>query len=232
MLSGIQVKKMTTPRELYLECLDNNLRKTSIPRIGYKISMDSRTKAAQSTINAFSTSYVKPVSKNSHSPYTDSDSSSCEDQVVSLPSFSSLKVFINGLPHFEPLHFGFYLNDDKNPSCLCPCAKGVTRWRESQEIDLENEELCRFHLMSSASLLQHCAAKGDTYHNCIQYYLRELNIKSGKTWREESTSDRNRRGDDVTGSVDKNKSIFGFEIDRKGISGSVNGECRYLIFYF
>ena len=68
--------------------------------------------------------------------------------------------------------------------------------------------------------------------NCIEYYLQELNIKSGKTWREESTSDRNRRGDDVTGSVDKNKSIFGFEIDRKGISGSVNGECRYLIFYF
>jgi len=232
MLSGIQVKKMTTPRELYLECLDVNLRKTSIPRIGYKISMDSRTKAAHSTINAFSTSYVKPVSKNSHSPYSESDSSSCEDQVVSLPSPSSLRVFINGLPHFEPLHFGFYLNDDKNPSCLCPCAKGVSHWRESQEIDLENEELCKFHLMSSASLLQHCAAEGGTYHNCIQYYLRELNIEPGKTWREESTSDRNCKGDDVTGSVDKNKSIFGFEIDRKGNSGSVNGECRYLIFYF
>ena len=29
----------------------------------------------------------------------------------------------------------------------------------------------------------------------------------------------------MTGSVDKNKSIFGFEIDRKGNSGSVNGEC-------
>ncbi len=55
MLSGIQVKKMTTPRELYLECLEENLRKTSIPRIGYKISMDSRMKAAQATIKAFST---------------------------------------------------------------------------------------------------------------------------------------------------------------------------------
>jgi hypothetical protein len=59
-----------------------------------------------------------------------------------------------------------------------------------------------------------------------------LSIKPGKIWPEESTSDRNRKGDYVTGSVDKNKSIFGFEIDRKGSSGSVNGECWYLIFYF
>jgi hypothetical protein len=46
-----------------------------------------------------------------------------------------------------------------------------------------------------------------------------LNIKPGKTWPEESISGRNRNGDDVTGSVDKNKSIYGFEIDRKGNSG-------------
>jgi len=232
MLSGIQVKKMTTPRELYLECLDDNLRQISIPRIGYKISMDSRMKAAEATIHAFSKSYVKPVSKNSHGPYSESDSSSCEDQVVSLPSFSSLKVFINGLPHFEPLHFGFYLNDDKNPSCLCPCVKGVTRWRELKGIDLENEEPCKFRLMSSNGLLQHCKDRGGIYHECTIHYLRELNIKPGKTWPEESISERNRKGDDVSGSVDKNKSIYGFEIDRKGNSGSVNGECRYLIFYF
>jgi hypothetical protein len=52
-----------------------------------------------------------------------------------------------------------------------------------------------------------------------------LNIQPGKTWPEDSISGRNRNGDDVTGSVDKNKSIYGFEIDRKGSSGSVNGEC-------
>ncbi len=126
MLNGLQVKKMNTPRELYLECLDDNLRKTLIPRICYKISMDSRRKAAQATINAFAKSYVKSVPKNSHGPYSDSDSSTCEDQVVSLASSTQLKDFINGLPHFEPLHFGFYLNDDKNPSCRCPCVKGVT----------------------------------------------------------------------------------------------------------
>ncbi len=83
------MKKMNTPRELYLECLDINLRNIRIPRICYKISMDSRMKAAEATINAFAMSYVKSVSKNSHGPYSDSDSSSCEDQVVSLPSPTS-----------------------------------------------------------------------------------------------------------------------------------------------
>ena len=164
MLSGIQVKKMTTPRELYLECLDDNLQQISIPRIGYKISMDSRMKAAQATINAFSRSNVKPVSNNSHGPYSESDSDCCEDQVVSFPSPSLLRVFINGLPHFEPLHFGFYLNNDKNPSCICPCVKGVTRWRELKGIDLEKSELCKFRLFSSKGLLQHCLDRGTIYH--------------------------------------------------------------------
>ena len=125
MLSGIQVKKMSSPRELYLECLDDNLRQISIPRIGYKISMDPRMKASEATIHAFSKSYYKPVSKKSGGRYSDSDSSSCDNQVVSLPSFSSLKNFIYGLPHFEPLHFGFYLNGDKNPSCLCPFLRQI-----------------------------------------------------------------------------------------------------------
>ena len=109
---------------------------------------------------------------------------------------------------------------------------GVTCWRELKGIDLENGELCKFRLFSSKGLLQHCSDRGGIHHECTIRYLRELNIKPGKTWPEESISGRNRNGDDVTGSVDNNKSIFGFEIDRKGNSGSVNGECRYLIFYF
>ncbi len=62
---------------------------------------------------------VKLLSKNSHGCYSDSDTSSCKEKYVSnsnSPSPTSLKDFINGLPHFEPLHFGFYLNDDKKPS--------------------------------------------------------------------------------------------------------------------
>ncbi len=109
----VQAKEMNTPRELYLQCLDEEFQKTSIPRICYTFSMDARKKAAQATIDFYVKPNVKSLSKKSHGPYSDSDTSSCEEQYVSnsnLPSSTSLKNFINGLPHFEPLHFGFYLN--------------------------------------------------------------------------------------------------------------------------
>jgi hypothetical protein len=124
----VQAKEMNTPRELHLQCLDKEFQKTSIPSICYNISMDARKKAAQATIDIYVKPNVKQLSK-SHGPYSDSDTSFCEEQYVSnlnLPSSTSLKKIINGLPHFEPLHFGFYLNEDKNRSCLCPCVKGVT----------------------------------------------------------------------------------------------------------
>ncbi len=86
--------------------------------------------------------------------------------------------------------------------------------------------------MSSKGLLQHCTAKSGSYHSCTRYYLQTLDIKPGKIWTEESTFERNRKGDDVPGTVDKNKSIYGFVIDRQDNSGSVNGESRYLTFHF
>ena len=111
------MKKMNTPRELYLQCLDEELQKISIPRIGYTFSMDARKKAAQATIDFFMKPNVKSLSKKSHGRYSGSDTSSCEEQYVSnlnSTSPTSLKDFINGLPHFEPPHFGFYLNDTSN----------------------------------------------------------------------------------------------------------------------
>ena len=47
----VQAKEMNTPRELYLQCLDDDLRKTPIPRICYTFSMDARKNAAQATID-------------------------------------------------------------------------------------------------------------------------------------------------------------------------------------
>jgi hypothetical protein len=47
----VQGKKMNTPRELYLQCLDEDLRKIPIPRICYTFSMDARKNAAQATID-------------------------------------------------------------------------------------------------------------------------------------------------------------------------------------
>ncbi len=101
-----------------------------------------------------------------------------------------------------------------------------------QQIDWENEELCKFHLILLKGLLQHCSAKGGTYHSCIQYSLQKLDIIPGKIWTEESTFESNQKGGDVPGTVDKNKSIYGFEIDRQGNSGGVNGDSQYLIFHF
>ena len=125
MLQGAKIK---TPRESYLQCLDKEYQKKSIPRFGYSFTMDTRKKAAKATIKEF----VKPRPtsiKKSHN-YSDSDTSSCEGQNASnskSPNPASLRDFINALPNFELLHFGFYLsNDDKMPNCLCPCAKGVT----------------------------------------------------------------------------------------------------------
>jgi hypothetical protein len=144
---------------------------------------------------------------------------------------ASLKDFINGLPHFEPLHFGFYLNDDKMPSYLCPCVKGVTRWRESLRIDWENKELWRFHLLLSIGLLQHCADKGGSYHRCTGYYNQKLDIiqvKFGLTSLLLMEINKNV----APGIVYKNGSIYDFVIDRQGSFGSINGEYRYLIFHF
>ncbi len=93
----VQAKKMNTPRELYLQCLDEELQKITIPRIGYAFSMDARKKAAQATIDFYAKPNVKLLSKKSHGLYSDSDTSSCEEQYVSnsnLPSSTSLKIFI------------------------------------------------------------------------------------------------------------------------------------------
>ena len=106
----VQGKKMKIPRELYLQCLDEDFRKKPIPIFCCTFSMDARKKAAQATIDFFVKPNVKSLSKNSRGRYSESDTSSCEEQYVSNsnpPSPASLKDFINGLPHFEPLHFGF-----------------------------------------------------------------------------------------------------------------------------
>ena len=86
----VQGKKMKTPRELYLQCLDEDFRKTSIPRICYTFSMDVRKKAAQATIDFYMKPNVKSLSKKSHGPYSDSDTSFCEEEYVSNLNTTSL----------------------------------------------------------------------------------------------------------------------------------------------
>ena len=169
---------MKIPRELYCECLDEGeFQKKSIPRVGYLFSMDTRKEAAQATIDYFAKPMLTLVTKNSHGPYSESDTSSCEEQDASnsnSPSPASLRVFINALPHFEPLHFGFYLmNDVKRASCLFPYSRGVGSWRSFFKIDIKKKECCKFHVLQSNGLLQHCQAKAGPYHSCIAHYLKK-----------------------------------------------------------
>ena len=64
----MQENKMKTPRELYLQCLDEDFQKTPIPRFCYTFSMDASKKAAQATIDFFVKPDVKLLSKNSRGP--------------------------------------------------------------------------------------------------------------------------------------------------------------------
>ena len=95
-----------------------------IPRYNYTFSMERRKKAALLTIEEFVKSTIS-LKSDKGNVYSDSDSGSCGEQ--DAPSPTLLKNFINGLPYFEPLHFGFHLpNDVETPSCVCHCARGLT----------------------------------------------------------------------------------------------------------
>ncbi len=48
----------------------------------------------------------------------------------------SLQVFIEALPHLEPLHYGFKLQaSNQKGYCFCPLAKCLIPWRKSCHVD-------------------------------------------------------------------------------------------------
>jgi hypothetical protein len=105
-----------TPRELlYNECLDEGeARQFPTPNLLYKINMQARYAAVRATV----TQYMLPVliPKNTSSPYGDSDEDSNgpppspkKTDATEMKIDKSLQVFIEALPHLEPLHYGFRL---------------------------------------------------------------------------------------------------------------------------
>jgi hypothetical protein len=47
----------------------------------------------------------------------------------------SLQVFIEALPHLEPLHYGFKIQaSNQKEYCFCPLAKYLTPWRKNDHI--------------------------------------------------------------------------------------------------
>ncbi len=86
----------------------------------------------------------------------------------------SLQVFIEALPHLEPLHYGFKLQaSNEKWYCFCSLAKCLTPWRKQYHIVIDHS-LCGVRLFQGSSLLQHCVGKGDEYHTATAFYLTTL----------------------------------------------------------
>ena len=96
--------------------------------------MQTRYAAARATV----AQYTRPVliPKNKFSPYGDSDEGSDgpppspkRTDATEMKKDNSLQIFINALPHLEPLHFGFKLQASiQKGYCFCPLAKCLSLW--------------------------------------------------------------------------------------------------------
>ncbi len=104
-----------TPQDLYYECLnEGEAWQFSIPRLLYKIDMQARIAAARATVLQYTSS--RPIFKKIYSPYSNSDDDSDgpppspkRTDATEMKIDESLQIFINALPHLDPLHFGFKL---------------------------------------------------------------------------------------------------------------------------
>ncbi len=122
-----------------------------------------------------------PIPKKTSSQYSSSD----EDSDGSPPSpkrtdatemkiDKSLQVFIEGLPHLAPLHYGFKLQaSNQKGYCFCPLAKCLAPWRKNHHI-VNDHSVCGARHFQGPGLLQHCRSKGDKYHTANAFYLTTL----------------------------------------------------------
>jgi hypothetical protein len=103
------------PWDLNYECLnEGDARQFPIPNLVYKINMQTRYAVARATV----AQYTRPVliSKDTFSPYGDSDEDSDgpppspkKTDATEMKIDKSLQIFLEALPHLEPLHYGFKL---------------------------------------------------------------------------------------------------------------------------
>jgi hypothetical protein len=169
-----------TAQELYYECLDEGeAQQFPIPKLLYKIDMQARCAVARVTV----LQYTLPVSisKKTSSPYSNSDDDSDgpppspeRTDVTEMKIDEFLQIFINALPHLEPLHFGFKLQASiQKGYCFCPFAKRLSLWRKTYQV-ADDYSVCRARNFQSPGLLQHCRNKGDEYHTATAFYLTTL----------------------------------------------------------
>jgi hypothetical protein len=131
-----------TPQDLFYECVDEGEAwQFTTPKLLYKIDMQARYAAARATVLEYT--LPLPISKKTSSHYSNSD----EDSDGSPPSpkrtdatemkiNESLQVFIEALPHLEPLHYGFKLQaSNQKGYYFCPLAKCLSLWRKKNHVD-------------------------------------------------------------------------------------------------
>ncbi len=126
-----------TPQDLYYECLDEGeARRFLTPNLLFKIDMQARYAAARATVLEFT--LPLPISKTTSSPYGNSDEDSDgpppspkRTDATEMKIDKSLQIFIDALPHLEPLHYGFKLQaSNLKGYCFCPLAKSLSSWRK------------------------------------------------------------------------------------------------------
>jgi hypothetical protein len=100
-----------TPQDLYYECFDEGEAwQFSIPNLFFKRDMQARFTAAKATVLQYT--LPAPISKKTSSPCSDSDDDSNgpppslkRTDVTEMKVEESLQIFIDELPHLEPLHY-------------------------------------------------------------------------------------------------------------------------------
>ncbi len=141
-----------------------------------KINTQTRYAAARATVTQYTCPV--PIPKNTFSAYGDSDEDSDgpppspkKTDATEMKIDKYLQVFIEALPHLEPLHYGFKLQaSNEKEYCICSLAKCLSPWRRKYKI-VDDHSVCGIRLFQGYSLLQHCGGKGDEYHTATAFYL-------------------------------------------------------------
>jgi hypothetical protein len=127
-----------TPWDVYYECLDEGeAQQFHTPNFLHKINMQESYAAARATVSQYTLPVVIP--KNTFSAYADSDEDSDgppwspkKTDATEMNIDKSLQVFIEALPHLEPLNYGFkYQASNIKGYCFRPLAKCLTPWRKT-----------------------------------------------------------------------------------------------------
>ncbi len=199
-----------TPLDLYYECLDEGeAQNFPTPKLLFKIDMQARYDAARATVLEYT--LPVPISKKTSSQYSNSDEDSDglppspkRTDATEMKIVESLQVFIEALPHLEPLHYGFKLTaSNQKGYWFCPLEKCLTPWRKNHHVD-NDYSVCGARHFQGPGLLQHCRSKGDEYHTATAFYLTTL-FKDGMGLTQAAVN--HRENDQSRETVDANEQI-------------------------